>query len=156
VFARHSDEEVERYFAVGGPDTTPPLEQIDVSWPKPWVFFRMFLLALAAYVVFVQAWERFGNLNLLPGLIIVGSFAVPFSTLILFFEFNARRNVSLYQIGRLVMLGGVASIVFSLLMYQVTAMFHMTWLGASVAGLAEEPGKLLVLAFVINKRKYSY
>jgi len=35
-------------------------------------------------------------------------------------------------------------------------MVHMRWLGASVAGLAEEPGKLLVLAFVINKRKYGY
>jgi RsiW-degrading membrane proteinase PrsW (M82 family) len=156
VFTRHTDEEVERYFAVGGPDTTPPLEQIDVSWPKPWVFFRMFLLALAAYIGFVQAWEQFGNLNLLPGLIIVGSFAMPFSTLILFFECNARRNVSLFQIGRLVMLGGAASIVFSLLMYQLADMFHMQWLGASVAGLTEESGKLLVLAFVVNKSKYSY
>jgi RsiW-degrading membrane proteinase PrsW (M82 family) len=156
VFTRHTDEEVERYFAVGGPDTTPPLAQIDVGWPKPWVFFRMFLLAVLAYVGFVQAWEQFNNMNLLPGLIMVGSFAMPFTTLILFFEFNVRRNVSLFQIARLVMVGGVASLVFALLMYQLADMFHMQWLGASVAGIAEEPGKLLVLAFVVNKKKYSY
>ena len=154
VFARHGDEDVERYFAVGGPDTTPPLAEIDVRWPKPWVFFRMFLLALAAYVFFLEAWKQFGNLNLLPGLILVGSFAIPLSTLMLFFELNVRRNVSLYQLGRLVLVGGAASIVFSLLLYQLADAFPVQWLGASVAGIVEEPGKLLVLAFVVNNRKY--
>lgn len=154
VFSRHSDEEVERYFSVGGPDTTPSLEQIDVRWPRPWVFFRTFLVALGAYIAFVAAWNRFGNVKLLPGIIFVGSFAIPFATLILFFELNVRRNISLYQIGRLVALGGAASILLSLLGYQVASGFKLDWLGASVAGLVEEPGKLLVLAFVINNRKY--
>jgi protease PrsW len=154
VFSRHPDGEIERYFSVGGPDTTPPLAQIEVRWPKPWVFFRTFLVALGAYIAFVQAWEQFGNVKLLPGIIFVGSFAIPFATLILFFELNIRRNISLYQIGRLVALGGAASIVLSLLGYQVASGFKLDWLGASVAGLVEEPGKLLVLAFVINNRKY--
>lgn len=154
VFSRHSDQEVERYFSVGGPDTTPPLEQIQVRWPKPWVFFRTFLVALAAYIAFVEAWNQFGNVKLLPGIIFVGSFAIPFATLILFFELNIRRNISLYQIGRLVALGGAASILLSLLGYQVASGFKLDWLGASVAGLVEEPGKLLVLAFVINNKKY--
>jgi protease PrsW len=154
VFSRHSDEEVERYFSVGGPDTTPSLDQIDVRWPKPWVFFRTFLVALGAYIAFVEAWAQFGNVNLLPGIIFVGSFAIPFATLILFFELNIRRNVSLYQVVRLVALGGAAAIVLSLLGYQMASGFKLDWLGASVAGLVEEPGKLLVLAFVINNRKY--
>ena len=154
VFSRHSDEEVERYFSVGGPDTTPTLEQIDVRWPKPWVFFRTFLVALGAYMAFVWAWNQFGNVKLLPGIIFVGSFAIPFATLILFFELNVRRNISLYQIGRLVALGGAASILLSLVGYQVASGFKLDWLGASVAGLVEEPGKLLVLAFIINNRKY--
>lgn len=154
VFSRHSEEEVERYFSVGGPDTTPPLEQIDVRWPKPWVFFRTFLVALGAYIAFVGAWKQYGNVQLLPGMIFVGSFAIPFATLILFFELNVRRNISLYQIARLVALGGAASILLSLLGYQVASGFKLDWLGASVAGLVEEPGKLLVLAFVVNKRRY--
>lgn len=154
VFSRHSDEEVERYFSVGGPDTTPALGQIDVRWPKPWVFFRTFLVALGAYMAFVEAWNQYGNVKLLPGMIFVGSFAIPFATVILFFELNLRRNISLYQIGRLVALGGAASILLSLLGYQMASGFKLDWLGASVAGLVEEPGKLLVLAFVVNKRKY--
>jgi protease PrsW len=154
VFSRHSDEEVERYFSVGGPDTTPPLAQIDVRWPKPWVFFRTFLVALGTYIAFVQAWEQFGNVKLLPAIIFVGSFGIPFATLILFFELNIRRNVSLYQVVRLVALGGAASIILSLLGYQMASGFKLDWLGASLAGLIEEPGKLLVLAFVVNNRKY--
>jgi RsiW-degrading membrane proteinase PrsW (M82 family) len=154
VFSRHSDEEVERYFSVGGPDTTPPLAQVAVRWPKPWVFFRTFLVALGTYIAFVQAWQQFGNVKLLPAIIFVGSFGIPFATLILFFELNIRRNVSLYQVVRLVALGGAAAIILSLLGYQVASGFKLDWMGASVAGLIEEPGKLLVLAFVINKRKY--
>lgn len=155
VFARHSPEDIERYFAVGGPDTTPPLEQIDVRWPKPWVFFRVFLVALVTYIVFVQAWEQYHNLKLIPALIFVGSFAIPFATLILFFELNVRRNVSLYQLARLALLGGAISIVLSLLMYQITDTWHgLRWLGASVAGLVEEPGKLLALFLVVNNRRY--
>ena len=154
VFSRHSDEEVERYFSVGGPDTTPPLAQIDVRWPKPWVFFRTFLVALGTYIAFVQAWQQFGNVKLLPAIIFVGSFGIPFATLILFFELNIRRNVSLYQVVRLVALGGAASIVLSLLGYQMVSGFKLDWLGASLAGLIEEPGKLLVLAFVVNNRRY--
>jgi RsiW-degrading membrane proteinase PrsW (M82 family) len=154
VFSRHSEDEIERYFSVGGPDTTPPLAAIDVRWPKPWVFFRTFLVALGAYIAFVQAWEQFGNVKLLPAIIFVGSFAIPFATLILFFELNIRRNISLYQIGRLVALGGAAAIIFSLLGYQVASGFKLDWMGASVAGLVEEPGKLLVLVFVINNLRY--
>ncbi|HZT02804.1 MAG TPA: PrsW family glutamic-type intramembrane protease [Steroidobacteraceae bacterium] len=154
VFGRHSDEEIERYFSVGGPDTTPPLERVDVRWPKPWVFFRTFLVALGTYIAFVAAWNQFGNVKLLPAIIFVGSFAIPFATLILFFELNVQRNVSLYQICRLVALGGAASLLLSLLGYQVASGFKLDWLGASLAGLVEEPGKLLVLAFVINNRRY--
>lgn len=156
VFARHSEEEVERYFAIGGPDTTPPLAQIDVRWPKPWVFFRAFLVALGTYIAFVEAWQQFDNVKLIPCIIFVGSFAIPFATLMLFFELNVRRNVSLYQIGRLVVFGGAASILFSLLGYQVASGAKLDWLGASVAGLVEEPGKLLVLAFILNNRRYRW
>jgi RsiW-degrading membrane proteinase PrsW (M82 family) len=105
-------------------------------------------------MAFVAAWNQFGNVKLLPAIIFVGSFAIPFATLILFFELNVRRNISLYQIGRLIALGGAASILLSLLGYQVASGFKLDWLGASVAGIVEEPGKLLVLVLVINNRKY--
>ena len=156
VFRKHTKEEIEDYFTVGTSRTTPSITDVDTSWPKPWVFFKTFLGALVIYLLFLAGWNQFENTNLIPGLIMVGSFAVPLATLIFFVEINARRNVSLYQVIRLLFLGGILSIIFSLILFGVTANLKLGWLGASVAGFAEEPGKLLALFIVVNIPKYKY
>jgi protease PrsW len=156
VFRKHTKEEIEDYFTVGTSRTTPSIADIDTWWPKPWVFFKTFLGALVIYLLFLAGWNQFENTNLIPGLIMVGSFAVPLATLIFFVEINARRNVSLYQVIRLLFLGGILSIIFSLILFGVTANLKLGWLGASVAGFAEEPGKLLALFIVVNIPKYKY
>lgn len=156
VLKKHSEDEVEEYFTVGTATTTPNIMDVDTNWPKPWVFFRTLCGALIVYLGFIQAWEEFKNINLIPGLIIVGSFVVPFSTLIFFFETNVRKNVSLYQVIRLVFLGGILSLIFSLFLFQVSGTLSLNWIGASVAGLVEEPGKLFALILVINISKYRY
>lgn len=153
---RHSSEEVEAYFTVGAVNTTPPIEKVETGWPRPWMFLRTFLGAAFVYFMFVQAWREFENINLVPGLIIVGSFAVPLSALILFFEMNVRQNVSLYQIIRLVFLGGIVSMTISLMFFQIGDSLELDWLGASLAGLMEEPGKMLALAIVVNASRYHY
>lgn len=156
VFKKHSADEVEEYFTVGTASTTPVIHDVETNWPKPWVFFRTFTSAIIVYFGFVQAWQEFQNLNLIPGLITVGSFAIPLATLIFFFEVNVRKNVSLYQVIRLVFLGGILSLVFSLFLFRISNSLALSWLGASVAGLAEEPGKLLALLMVVNITKYRY
>jgi protease PrsW len=153
VFKKHTDDEVEAYFTVGTAETIPDIMQVDTTWPRPWVFFRTFAGAMLVYVGFVQAWQNFHTLNLIPGAIVVGSFVVPLSVLIFFFETNVRRNVSLYQVLKLLFFGGVLSLIFSLILFKVIA---INALGASVAGLVEEPGKLLALFLVINIAKYRY
>ena len=156
VFRKHTREEIEEYFTVGTSRTTPPIEDVDTTWPKPWVFFKTFLGALIGYILFLSGWNEFGNVNLIPGLIMVGSFAVPLATLIFFVEINARRNVSLYQVIRLLFIGGILSLVLSLFLFEVTDKLGLGWLGSSVSGLAEEPGKLLALLTVANLPKYRY
>lgn len=156
VFRKHSREEIEDYFTVGTSRTTPSIADVDTTWPKPWVFFKTFLGALVVYILFLVAWNEFENINLIPGLIMVGSFAVPIATLIFFVEINARRNVSLYQIIRLLFIGGILSLILSLILSELTTKLGLDWLGASVAGLAEEPGKLLALLTVTSLPKYRY
>ncbi|MBX2892242.1 MAG: PrsW family intramembrane metalloprotease [Saprospiraceae bacterium] len=153
---RHTAEEVEDYFTVGTHTTTPPIEKVETGWPRPWMFLRTFLGAAFVYFIFVQAWKEYENINLVPGLIIVGSFAVPLSALIFFFEMNVRHNVSLYQIIRLVFLGGIVSMTLSMMFFQIGDSLALDWLGASMAGIVEEPGKLLALAIVVNTRRYHY
>jgi len=154
VFGRHSDAEIERYFSVGSETTTPDLSQVDSSWPKPWVFVRTFLLALIVYGGFVFAARQFDNRILVPGLIVIGSFAIPLSILVFFFEVNILRNVSLYQVIKLVMLGGIVGLVGSLFLFRLTGLH--TWLGAMSAGIIEEVGKAAALLLIANKLKYRW
>jgi protease PrsW len=156
VFSAHSEEDIERCLAAGAPDTTPPLAAVSAQWPRPWVFGRLLLLALAVYAAFILAWTQTGNRNLIPGLILAGSFAVPVSTLVLFFEFNVRRNVSLYQVLRLLLIGGVLALLLSLFIYRLGGAFPVRRLGAALAGLVEEPAKLLSLALLINNPRYRF
>jgi hypothetical protein len=72
VTKRRTDDEIEAYFTVGTSRTTPPLAAIEAHWPKLWIFLRVFALSLALYLGFVAAWNEFGNLYLIPGLIMMG------------------------------------------------------------------------------------
>ncbi len=107
VFRARLNEHVEEHFTVGTASTTPPLSAVDTTWPKPWVFFKTFTFSVLVYVCFVFALQQFHNPKLLPGLIMTGTFLIPVSLLIFFFEMNVLRNVSLYQVVKLVMLGGI-------------------------------------------------
>ena len=114
VFARHSREEIENYFTTGTEKSTPSIHEVNASWPKPWLFMRMAIASLIIFFLFWAGWKQFTNPNLLPGLMMVGSFAIPISTLVLFMELNVRRNVSLYMVARLAFLGGILSLLITL------------------------------------------
>jgi RsiW-degrading membrane proteinase PrsW (M82 family) len=106
------------------------------------------------FAIFVWAWNQFGNPLLLPGLIITGAFAIPLALLVFFFEVNVPRNVSLYQVIKLLLLGGIVSIVVSLVGFQWTNLD--SWLGAMSAGIVEETGKALTLLLVVRNLRYRW
>lgn len=155
---RHREpDEMERYLGVGTPDTTPPLTAEMGQWPRPWLFLRTLVFALVAYGLLLLTWKEFGNLNVVPALIIVGSFAVPMATVILFFELNTPRNVSILRVVQLVVLGGVVSIGISLVLFRLTNLSSV--LGPPAAAFVEEVGKLaalLVLARFAQQERYSF
>ena len=155
VFKKHETSEIERMFAVGVSDSIPPIEAVNTSWPRPWMFVRVLLGAGVVYALFLVCWEMFENLNLLPGLIMTGAMAFPLATVLFFFEVNARRNVSLYQVVRMIMLGGIVSLLFSLVLFE-SPLAAFGWMGASIAGIIEEPGKLLALLVVAKSVQYRY
>lgn len=154
VRKKHSDEDIEAYFTVGTAATTPPLAAVDAHWPRPWIFFRVFGASVLLYLGFVAAWRVFLNDNLLPGLMIVGSVAIPFSLLIFFFEVNVPRNISLYQVIKLLLVGGLVSIAVSLVFFKLTDLD--SWLGAASAGIIEESGKALTLLLVVRKARFRW
>ena len=154
VLKKRSDDDMEEYFNVGSRSTTPALAQVDANWPRPWAFFKTFLVSLVVYLGFVVALNEFSNPLLIPGLIIVGSFAIPFSILVFFYEMNVARNISLYQVIKLLLFGGILSLILSLFFFRWTGLSN--WLGAMAAGIIEESGKALALLLVVNKRRYRW
>jgi RsiW-degrading membrane proteinase PrsW (M82 family) len=157
IWRKRSDEDLENYFAVGTPSNTPKLSEVETTWPKPWFFFKTFLLAALVYLGFLFAYDQFNNENLLPGLLVIGSFVMPLTLLILFFEVNVLRNVPLYQVLKLSLLGGILSLILSLFLYQWTNLgVTGNWFGALGIGLVEETGKAAALLLVLNKLKYRW
>lgn len=154
VFKKRNDEELEEYYSVGTTTTTPDIKEITSEFPRPWLFIRLFGLMILTYIGFIYSFEYWNNIKLLPGLIFVGTFAMPLSVLVFFFETNVPRNVSLIKVFKLVLQGGILSLIFSLLMFELTS--TLNWLGPPVAGLAEEPGKLIALLLVANAIRYPY
>ncbi len=154
TFKKRSEVEIESHCMVGTTMTTPPLTEVNEGWPKPWLFIRLFAFMLVVYLILLSSYSYWGNANLIPGIIFIGSFAMPITVLIFFFEMNAPNNVSLVMVSKSVLLGGAISLLSSLILYDFTEIFG--WLGNSVAGLVEEPGKLIALLLITNYARYYY
>lgn len=144
---RHSREEIEMNFATGLPGFTPPLDQVESDWPKPWMFVRLYASASLLFLGFVALVKIFENPNLLPGMIVVGSFVVPLAVLVFFFETNTPHNVSLYVVARAFLIGGLISLALTLILVQFGSSEN-PWVGPLMTGLLEETGKILAV-FVI-------
>lgn len=162
AFSSHSREEVEECFTIGTAKSTPGILDVNASWPKPWLFLRMMLASLAVYFLFWAGWKQFANENFLPGLMMVGSFAVPVSMLVLFMELNVRRNISLYVALRFAFIGGILLLLITLgignliscgLLPNSEILFLF---GDSMAGPMEETAKVLAMVAVARASKYRY
>jgi len=153
VFKGRKPDELEEYFVVGTSKTTPPIDDVQTGWPKPWFFMRVLLFMAGVYFCFYKMFDVFENPRLVPGLIVMGSLVVPLATAFFFWELNTPRNVSFAMVLMLVCLGGVISLFVSLIAFDIT---NLAWLGAASAGICEESGKLLAVVLVVRNTKYKY
>lgn len=147
---------IEDLFAVGTERTTPNLADVPSGWPTPRVFWRIFFGAVATYLLLLFGLRQFGNTNFLPGMIVIGSFVVPLSIVVLFFELNVPRNVSIYQVGKMVLLGGALSLVVTMFVGAVIPSGVGNVFLAMLTGVVEEVGKGLVLLIIIGALRYRY
>lgn len=155
MFKRTDIGEVESIFAQGTELTTPHLSEVETRIPKPWVFFRMLCCSVLLYIAFIVVGELFENTKLIPAQFFIGAVAVPISFLCLFFELNILRNVSVFRVARFVLIGGMISLLYSLVLYQ----FQSTEDSIFWAGPVEEVGKLLAMIVIAegsSRLKTSY
>ena len=71
-------------------------------------------------------------------MIVIGSFAVPLSTMVLFMEANVWRNVSMYTVIKTFFVGGCASLVATLLLSSFYSVEGMDFFGDFWEGVKEE------------------
>lgn len=155
--SRHKPLSIEETFAVGTPATTPPLSAVETAWPRPAVFWRIFFLSLAAYFILRAGLTEFGNANCVPGALILGAFAVPFAVVVFFFEMNTPRNVSIYQVAKLLVLGGVGGILATLVLARIIPGSGVgNVIPALLTGLIEEAAKLAALLIVAREVRYRW
>jgi RsiW-degrading membrane proteinase PrsW (M82 family) len=152
VFKRRGHDELEDYFMVGSARTTPPLELVETGWPKPWMFFRVLATIVIAYVIMAVMFHFTTNTNLVPALLLLGSFATPLATLTLFFELNSPRNVSMYMVGKLFITGAVVSLCAALVLYMLPVFNLLTM----EAGIVEEVAKLFAVIVVVRSVRFKY
>src|SRR5579871_3883481 len=153
VFKARKPGEIEDYFVVGTTKTTPPLDEVQTGWPKPWFFMRVLIFMLAVYFIFAKTIDVFGNPHLVPGLMVMGSLAAPLATAILFWELNTPRNVSFVQVLVMVCLGGVISLLGADVAGSIST---LGWLGDPAAGIEEEVVKLVAVILVARNIKHKY
>lgn len=150
VFKKHSVADMEDQLITGTLNNTPAITDIETSWARPWLFSRMLLISVAISVLLLIGFRTFDNLNLVPGLMFIGSFAMPISTLIFFLEMNAPRNISIFMIMALAFVGGVTSLFLALVFFQRLE-FLSSILHASAAGLIEETAKVLIVVLIVGR-----
>lgn len=152
VFRNHSELEAERLFIVGTALTTPKISEVKDTWPKPWLFARVFIIALLAFVGLHIGFSYFSNINFLPGLIIVGAFAIPLTTLIFFWEMNAPQNIAFYRIIYVVFIGGIVSLLVALVFFDILR----NNVNPITIGIAEELAKAITVISFVRYRKYRF
>ncbi len=139
----------------------PDIFDIEAVCPRPRRFLVALAFALTLYGLFWLGWHFFAVDAMIPGVLFVGSFAVPVSATVLFCEFNIRRNVPLRDVVLVVLLGGVLSLILAVaLLYFDNSLFSILsvpedWHDCMRAPI-EEIAKVVVAVAVARKVSYRY
>ena len=152
VFKRHSWEDTETYLAQGTPMTTPPITDVDATWPAPWVFARgiFFTVIFAFFLTWLK--EFFGVSNVVMPYVIVGLIGIPFAMLLFFWEVNIPKNISILSLVRIVLISGFVSIAITILIREIIVdPENAIW-----AGPIEELAKLMTILFFFRNKKYKF
>ena len=153
VFKKHSRDESDELFICGTKTTTPAPESISTEWPKPWLFSRIALLFLATFYLMVIIYKFFSNAIVVPGVIFVGSAAIPICVLVFLFELNAPRNITFFETIKVFAIGGAASLLISSVLFERISV-DFSVVGSILIGFIEEIAKLLILAYFIKKNSH--
>lgn len=149
-FKRHSHQELEYAISVGTIHDRASDDTMLQKWHKPWVWFRIFCILLAislALYFMIQLLLRMGtNIPAIGWIsVLFATLVTPVPFMILLWELNIPRNISLFSMIGYFVVGGILSLFFSGILFALGVAGDMPWW----APLAEEPGKLLAAVMLL-------
>ena len=154
TFQKHTDEELDEVFVCGSKKTTPKIKDINPNKAGAWVYFKILVFFLIAYIPTRIGFMQYGNDNFLPAMIMLGAFAIPVAILIFFFEINIFRNIPFYKVVKYFILGGALSLILAILFLSLDFNTDITtYTGALMVGLLEEIPKATIVALFLYKNK---
>ena len=156
VFKPHTKQEQEELFVCGTEKTTPKEHEIMDEWPKPWLYMRVLAVLAVTFVCLLFISTAFNNTNGIPGTIFVGAMTIPFALVVFFWETNAPRNISIFEVVKLFFLGGALSLLSTLLLYSIIEVQQLDYMGAILVGFCEEVGKCIIIYQFLKQDKYRY
>ncbi|GAY72133.1 PrsW family glutamic-type intramembrane protease [Lentilactobacillus kosonis] len=157
VFKRHSQDEADKLFIVGTKTTTPSLKKVSSRPVKPWFFTRVFLVLAVSFSMLMLLLYLFKSDKAIPGMIFIGSLAVPFSLLMMFFEINVYQNISVLQLLTTFLVGGIMSLLVTMTLYLALPIRTTVSIeNALLVGFVEEVAKALVIILFINRYRVNY
>ncbi|MBE6925140.1 MAG: PrsW family intramembrane metalloprotease [Ruminococcaceae bacterium] len=150
VTKKHTSTDTDKLFISGTELTTPRESEMLGGWQKPYLFARFFLGAAAiAFTLWFLSYVTENEKPLYTASILI-PFIMPMTLLLLTWELNIPRNISLLDILKMVMIGGLISIG------SATILFTIDDSPAIWAGLVEEPAKLFAIIYFLRKKNYKY
>lgn len=160
VFKHHTKDDSDEVFIAGTRNTTPHIDEVSEEWSKPWVFSRVFVALGITFLVLWILTNVFGNDKAVPGMIFIGALTVPITGLIFFFESNAFKNISIFDVMKMFFIGGVFSLLSTMILYNFVTFSEesqyygvMTIRDAFLVGLVEEMGKAVIVILFVNYLK---
>ncbi len=156
TFKKHTEDELDEVFVCGSSKTTPNIKDINPNRASAWVYFKILVFFLIAYIPTRIGFINYGNENFLPAMIILAAFAIPVTILIFFFEINVFRNIPFYKVIKYFVLGGALSLILAILFFSLDFNTDIsTYSGALMVGLIEEAAKAAIVALFLFKSKKS-
>lgn len=154
VFKNRPGSDFDALFNCGSLATTPDPATLGPDLPRPWFYLRMLIFGSLILFALCFGYERFPDPKFLPPLMIAGAFLVPLACVALFFELNVPRNVSAYQVAKLIAGGAIISLPVALFLSTHTNPGFMgTMCSAALEAIAQA---LIVVALLRNTRQYPW
>lgn len=94
----------------------PKADNIGVFWPRPWLYMRTMILFVVMFALLYVCWRiegRGDGSTLLPGMVMVGTLAIPMTMLIFFWEINKWREPTLLEVLRQFLIGSCAAVAIT-------------------------------------------